>query len=97
MTYLDQDVSEEDIPNDGIPPRYVEKDGRSFKIKVVNHHGHWGVYHAKNNIPVAALPGTYTNVDAAIKAVMCLPEDRLPPRQVMKQVLTPKVKKEEQE
>lgn len=81
--------------NNEIQTEYVEKDGRGFKIKRFDPHGHWKVFHAKNNIPVQALPGEYTSLNAAKNAVLNLEESKLPPKQHNKVILTPKNKKEE--
>lgn len=84
--------------NNELQIELIEKDGRGFKLKRFDPFGHWKIFHAKNNMPVMALPGEYTSLEAAKKAVINLPEENLPPRSTHgKVVLTPKLKKEAEE
>lgn len=91
MTYSDLEE------NDLIAEHFIERDGRGFKIKRYDPHGYWKIFHARNNQPVIHIPGEFTSLDAAKKAVMAMPEDKLPARPQHKQVLTPKSKKEVEE
>ena len=88
--------SEQDVDNDKIADRYVETRGRSFRLICTNPYGYWKVHHAKNNKPCIHLPGEYTNLNDAIKAVNSLPEDKLPVIETRKAILTPKGKKTEE-
>lgn len=76
--------------SDKIADRYIETRGRSFKLVCADPHGYWKVYHARNNKPCVHLPGEYTSLNEAIKAVQSLPEDKLPVIEQRKTVLTPK-------
>lgn len=91
--FLEQDESD----NDKIADRYIETRGRSFRLICTNPYGYWKVHHARNNKPCIHLPGEYTNLNDAIKAVNALPEDKLPVLETRKTILTPKAKKEEAE
>lgn len=90
MTYSDQEENK-------ISERYIEKDGRGFRLICSDPHGFWVVHHAGNNQRVLALPGEYTSLNECIKAVEGLPEDKLPKPQTRKMVLTPKNKKKDVE
>lgn len=93
MTYNDLEENE----YDKISERYINVKGRSFKLVCSDPHGYWKVFHARNNKPCIHLPGHYTSLNDAIKAVNTLPEDKLPVIESRKTVLTPKLKKESEE
>lgn len=90
--FLDQEEND-----DKIADRYIESRGRSFRIICTDPHGFWRVHHARNNKPVVHLPGYFTNLNEAVKAIHALPEDKLPPIATLKTVLTPKIKKKEED
>lgn len=78
-----------------IGERVIESKGRGFKIVCSDPYGYWQVFHAKNMKPASQCPGEYTSLNEAIKAIHTVPENRWPPLETRKVVLTPKFKKEE--